>query len=263
MSGSGDDYKTEVVRQVGELAKDAYGDLLAPMSKELGESLGTLGRTINAALAPLRGVVWSFEQIETYVVSKVGEILQRRGVSPERIQPPDIDVAVPAIEALRYSKLKQGYASLLATAMDREAASDVHPAFVEILRQIAPDEARILNFLPRLGLYEPIVDLVYTLPQAGTFTIRQHVGTLGNDAGCDNVELLPRYVDNLCRLGIAEVPSRGGLYEEWRYDKIKNLALVEQVESEIPSGGEFGIVKKMFGVTTLGDAFRRACRNGP
>ena len=64
MSGPDDNYKVEVVKAVGELAKTAYGDALAPMSKEVGKALSTLGRAINVALAPLRVVVWSYEQFE-------------------------------------------------------------------------------------------------------------------------------------------------------------------------------------------------------
>jgi hypothetical protein len=263
MNESGGDYKSEVVKAVGELAKTAYDDALAPVSKEVGEALSTLGRAINVALAPLRVVVWSYDQIEEYIVASLERKLKARGVPPERIQPPDVDVAVPAIEALRYSKLKENYANLLATAMDRNSATGVHPAFVEILRQLTPDEAKILEFLPRLGLHEPLVDLTFTSPQAGEFTIQRHVGTLGHDANCSNVELIPNYVDNLCRLGVAEVPSLGGLFDRWRYDRILEMDIVKQAKAQIPDDGEFHFKPKRLGLTSLGDSFRKACVSEP
>ena len=41
------------------------------------------------------------------------------------------------------------YVNLLETAMDKETAANAHPAFVEVVRQMVPDEAKIVQFFGR------------------------------------------------------------------------------------------------------------------
>jgi hypothetical protein len=97
MSGQGDSSKADLIKAGVEIAKTAYGDALQPVSKEVGKALGTVGRAVNVALAPLRGLVWSFEQIEGYVIATVERKLKERKVPEERVKTPDPDVAVPAL----------------------------------------------------------------------------------------------------------------------------------------------------------------------
>jgi hypothetical protein len=263
-SEDGGNIKKELVKAGFEIIKKAYDDALQPIAKETGKALGTLGKTINMALSPLRGLVWSWEQIEGYVSEAVERKLKERKVPEERITTPDPDVAVPALEALRYSKLRENYANLLATSMDSAVAKEAHPAFVEILKQLTPDEVRILDFLPNVGRHEPLVDLAYTVSKAkGQFTVVRHVCTLGTDAKFDYFEMVPKYVDNLCRLGLTEIPAMTWLAEEFRYDRIKQLEIVRTAEKKIPEGSTFEFILKMFGLTVLGDSFRAACVTEP
>ena len=127
--------------------KPMYEDLVQPAAKEIGTALG---RTVHTALAPLRGVVWAAEQAEEYVY---GALMKRlKGVPPERIGTPKLTVAGPAVQALKFAGaepvLREMYANLLATAMDRQTAERAHPAFVEIIKQLTPDEARIAAYIP-------------------------------------------------------------------------------------------------------------------
>jgi hypothetical protein len=249
----------QLIKAGVEIVKTVYGDALQPVSKEAGKALGTLGKTINVALSPLRGLVWGWGRIEEYLTQTVERKLSERKVPQERITTPDPDIAVPAIEALRYSKLRENYANLVATAMDIDTARDVHPAFVEILKQLSPDEALILEYLPSTGRYEPIMDLAYSLPQQGTFRLHRHVSTIGIDAGCKNLHALPQLIDNLCRLGLAEIPPLLKLNDNWRYDRIRTLEIFIQAKASVPQNGEFKEELSMIGLTLLGASFRKAC----
>lgn len=249
----------ELIKAGVELVKTAYDDALKPVSKEAGKALGTLGRTVNVALAPLRGLVWSWEKIEEYLTQTVERKLLERNVAPDQITTPDPDIAVPAIQALTYSKLKDNYANLIATAMDRKTAADAHPAFVEILKQLTHDEMKILEFLPDVGRYEPLVDLGYRLPERGTFIVCRHLGTQPADANCKSPECFPQLVDNLCRLGLTEIPPLKSLSEGARYDRIRALAAYEEIKALIPEGATFVEERRMIGLTQLGAVFRAAC----
>lgn len=259
MSDDGNTNK-ELIKAGVEVIKKAYDDALQPVAKETGKALGTFGKTINMALAPLRGMVWSWEQIEGYVSEAVERKIKARKIPETQITSPDPDIAVPALEALRYSKLRENYANLLATSMDSNVAKKVHPSFVEILKQLTPDEAKILNSMPAIGGYNPLVDLAYTNPnKKGLFVVARHVCTLGSEAKCDCPEMVPLYLDNLYRLGLIEIPETQSLADKSRYDYIKQLEFVKTTEKTIPEGSKFEFVLKMFGLTVFGVSFCEAC----
>ncbi len=75
--------------------------------------------------------------------------------------------------------------------------------------------------------------------------------------------MLPQYIDNLCRLGLAEVPPLRRLAEEFRYDRIKSLDVVTDTEKKIPTNGTFEFIQTMVGLTVLGATFRKACVTTP
>ena len=77
-------------------------------------------------------------------------------VPEERRQPAPAHIAAPA--ALQYALLGQGrevaelremFENLLVTSMDSDTASSAHPAFVSMIQQLTPDEARILKTIDR------------------------------------------------------------------------------------------------------------------
>jgi hypothetical protein len=232
--------------------------VLSP-ADEIDMTLKSMGQTVTAALTPLGALIWNWETIEEYVKTTVERILRERQVPSERIQTPSPDVAVPALEAIRYSKLREQYAMLLATSMDKEAASFAHPAFVEILKQLTPDEARILRFLPKKGLAEPILDVVYDVPQRGRFTHLRNASMLYEDAKCEHPELTPKYIDNLCRLGLTSAPEGRGLFDDWRYDRIRKSSAVRLALESLPENSQSSFEYRSIGLTDMGEGFRMAC----
>src|SRR5207245_353571 len=130
-------------------AVPVYQDVVQPAAKEIGTALQTVAKTIHVVLAPVSALVWGYDQIKDFVSTKVAEKL--RDVPPENIASPKPNVAGPALESLRYTgheeALRDMYANLLAASMDTRTASGAHPAFVEIIRQLTPDEAKLVRLL--------------------------------------------------------------------------------------------------------------------
>lgn len=96
-------------------AVPVYQDTLQPAAKQIGQSLETVTKTVNIALAPIKALVWGYEKIEEFISTRVSEKL--KNVAPENITTPKSEVAGPAVEALRYSghnpNLRELYANLL------------------------------------------------------------------------------------------------------------------------------------------------------
>ncbi|MDV6013746.1 Abi-alpha family protein [Haloechinothrix sp. LS1_15] len=92
--------------------------------------------------------------------------------------------------------------------LHRSAALDdpeEHPALAVILRELSPDEARIIRFLATDGP-QALVDVIAHSPMTRKQRELVHHFTLvGREAGCIRPERVAVYLDNLVRLGLVHV----------------------------------------------------------
>lgn len=132
-----------------ETVPDLYDDALKPATQESGKTLALIPRAINAALLPLRQ--WIAER--EYKLAETEKLLAQKleHVNEDKIVTPEAYVAVPAIQAISYSmdseELRNLYANLLAKAMNSDTKDQVHPAYVNIISQMTPLDAKVLQFV--------------------------------------------------------------------------------------------------------------------
>lgn len=244
-----------------------YDDLVQPVAKQLGQSLELVGRAVNVALLPVKGLVWGFEEIEQRFKPKL--LNKLKDVPPEDIIPPKPNVAGPAIEALRYTgheeSLSEMYANLLATAMDKNVASGAHPSFVEIIKQLTPDEAKLIDYFQQ-DIAFPLVTVraVYEDEHKGGVDVAVNVSLLGLKAGLDYRKLTPSYLDNLCRLGLIEIPEQFRYIGEEVYSELESSdevtlhrVFVEQTHKRV-----FELKRGGVRITNLGAQFGKVCIRG-
>ena len=247
---------SELVKKVP--VDEIYKKGLDPAVTEVGIGLGNVAKIM---LAPITALAWGYDKIAGYLDHAIPAYFESRNIGKEKIISPDVAVAIPAIEAMRYTRdeIRTKLLHLLGASMNIDTAEFVHPAFVEILRQMTPDEAKILNQLPREFLYEPILDIAVAKPQPdGVFTLFSSVGVIGEEAQCEFPDKTPLYLTNLSRLGLVDIPENTGLADNWRYDKIRKspsfLNKMELAEKE----GKVLTIKKMVGITSMGSDLRKA-----
>lgn len=259
----------DVVDAVTGVAKAVpiYQDVVQPAAQEVGKALQTVAKTIHVVLAPVSALVWGYDQVKEFVSTKVAERL--KNVPPENLVTPKPNVAGPALEALRYtgheSSLSDLYANLLAAAMDKSTAQGAHPAFVEIIKQLTPDEAKLVAlFVNDTTL--PLINLRWEFKsnsdgKTGGKDVLVHFSHLGFIAGCEFPHMAPTYLDNLCRLGLAEIPTFWEYTAKGVYDALENDPLVKAAKASIEGNAEIQpiIEKKGLRVTELGKQFTRVC----
>jgi hypothetical protein len=244
-----------------------YQDVVQPAAQELGKALQTVAKTVHIALAPVSALVWGYDQIQDFVSTKVAERL--RNVPPEDIVSPKPNIAGPALESLRYtgheSSLSDLYANLLAASMDKKTASGAHPAFVEIIKQLTPDEAKLVGLFVHPMAF-PLIDVRWeyknpTPEKNGGQDMLVNFSLLGNQARLEFPQLVPTYIDNLCRLGLSEIPSMFQYTTQGVYDPLENAEVVLKMKSQIESNDEWrcSISRKGLRVTELGKQFARIC----
>lgn len=185
-----------------EVAPEAYKDGLKPTIQETGKLLGRIPRTINSLFSPID--IWITKR--EYKVEEVKAILAKKlkDVSEDKLTTPEPYIAVPAIEAISYSmdneQLKNMYANLLARAMLKSEQSKVHPSFVEIIKQLSPNDALLFKEIMEREA-SPIIHL----------SVVQDVGNNGyhyNLNWKDNYNESNVSLSNLQRLGLIEIPNK-------------------------------------------------------
>lgn len=192
----------EAVKGIVE-AVPVYQDIVQPAAREVGTALQTVAKTIHIALAPVSALIWGYDQIREYLNASLIEKL--KSVPQEQIVSPNLNVAGPAIEALRFAAhepdLRELYANLLATSMDSQTAPNAHPAFVEFIRQMTPDEARILAVLDSKYFF-PLFDVRAIRSVGSEVVVQSRFELLCEAASCLHPHLIPNYIDNLQRMGL-------------------------------------------------------------
>jgi hypothetical protein len=129
-------------------------------------------------------------------------------VPSEDIQPPPPYVAGQILLQLPFcadqERLREMYANLLAAAMNKGSASNVHPAFVHVVQQITPDEAIVLRHIAPHGSKFNLREVLDEdgSPRKNTRLIPAQFRDVCEQAGVVALELSETYLDNLLRLKV-------------------------------------------------------------
>ena len=266
-------------REAVRNATRAIRDLVLRRDPGQGGGLGSgLGAMAMMAVAPLR----QLPEMATRVPGTLRDLGERMTAIPgARRRAPTLTFAAQALAgSMRFgSTLRERYLNLLAASMDSDKAARVHPAFLTVLRQLTPDEARIISLFQHDGPYPVVtVGARYKFGERLSTELR-NFNLLGTQSGCEHPERAPLYIDNLCRLGLCELrPSR--IADDTRsfraleaHPEVK--AAVARIESRAPAlepgraepGDDDRVVadirRQALYVTAFGRQFYEACEYRP
>lgn len=207
------------------------------------------------------------ENIEKYAKDIDNELNK---IPPEDINPePDISLIGPALEASMYyvakEEARQMFAKLIAAEMDMTKSDQVHHAFVEIIKQMNPLDARVLS------TFENPTPLLYCRyrddedPRTDQIIPDIYI----SDDFPDYNPGVSLAVGNLSRLGLIDIPTRnlggiplGGtnaaLVERFKKTQIYRAA-EKTFRSYASPWEEISITTFTAYLTALGLTFRRIC----
>ena len=198
------DYKQieEAAKALGlkELAPEIYKDMLQPATRQIGDSLATVAKAVNVALAPLEAGVWGYERIREWLSIRATHIISERNIP--NINSPPLSIAGPIIQNLLFAidepELKELYASLLCSSMDPNGAS--HPAFVSIIQQLTSDEALIIKYLSQQPEQWPVISELTEVEGEAIDSIEEQFKEWCKLSNVKNIDHYKSYMDNLIRL---------------------------------------------------------------
>ncbi|RKR31695.1 uncharacterized protein DUF4393 [Paraburkholderia sp. BL17N1] len=126
-----------------EIVKGAYDDAISPALKEAGKFGQDVAKTLRLVLFPLQYAAALQERLAQHLERSIARVPEDRRVAPVE------SLALPIAEHLKFhdeqSVVGAMFERLLARAMDRERVAEAHPAFVQIVGQLAPDEAILIR----------------------------------------------------------------------------------------------------------------------
>jgi hypothetical protein len=196
------------------LLVEVYGDLARPGVRQVGKALETVIGLGNTLLWP---VAWANERSRMALernLEKYRKALE--SVPEEKIVPVAPEIGVPVAEKLEYireERLADLYVNLLASASNVDLISFAHPSFVNVINNLSPDEALLLEF------FKNATELSFVQPKAviqgtGSYTNIEGVivqaETVASLAFPQNVSA---YLENLSGLGLVRV-----LDDKWLVD---------------------------------------------
>jgi len=252
----------EVIKAAGEnpQVKEAAGNL--------GQTAVTLTKTINNILVPLAAINFAFDKARTYFSGKFQQDITEKtqAIPPEHVVEPKASIAGPTLQGLAFTheepNLKDMYLNLLATSMDGRSASFAHPAFVEIIKQLDSEDARLVRGVLKSPSGIPIVQILRKNKDKPSYYILfQHLLNLRNTTTGEPVEdlQLPSMIDNWIRLGLVEVAYDKHLSDAASYswaDQRPEFLRLSQEEVSDEAKVEYG--KGVMQRTELGKRFAKA-----
>ncbi len=215
-----------------------FQDLLEPATRETSELVARVPAVINACFADVDIWVMKRRQKVALIQKELQE--QLSSVPPDQIIEPQQFIFVPAIEAFSYSydseELKSLFLNLLVKSMQKEYENKVHPAFVEIIKQLSPLDACILKKISDLEFW-PIIDIHYEDKKDEKIggVLRRNITCIDDQDHAN--DLVSMALDNLERFKLFN--AKGGLPDNPVYTSITSskhyTSLFATLEESNPS----------------------------
>lgn len=263
---TGIDQLAGAVGKALEVAPDLYDDALKASAQETGKALSRIPRLINAVLAPLD--IWILNK--EYNIEETKKLIAKRleNVDPGKIVPPEPYVAVPALQAISYSmnskELRNMYANLLANSMNSDTKDSVHPSFVEVIKQLSPFDATLLNSFSRnINTSYPIVKTRFDISESNNEGIdyKKHIVDPSLGISLNNSEKYAISIDNLIRLHLIEVNYTSHLADVSTYSGIQNSDIIKFIKETVsdPKYTFCNILNGVLTISDLGKSFIKNC----
>lgn len=234
-----------------------YDDALKPVVREVGQLLGTAGALANLVVRPLRTLQLGVNTFFDHVDAELKRRLEKKGQDARVAEAPSF-VSGPALLGLAMVQdqpdLHHLFLNLLASAVLVERQPKVHPAYVEVIKQLAPAEARLLPFLKD----EPSHAALFLREETGkrAYVDRGMLVSLGPFTP-DQKEL-----ENLARLKIIDIEDQTELAAHDAYLDLEQQFqfLKDTTAADLQAdGSRLARVRGFIQVTSFGEDFIQAC----
>ncbi|NFH74412.1 DUF4393 domain-containing protein [Clostridium botulinum] len=216
--------------QALKVAPDLYNDGLKPTVQETGKFIARIPKAINAAFSSLD--IWIANKEYNSEETKLLLAKKLENIDPEKIVSPEPYVAVPALQAISYSmnsdELRELYSNLLANSMNSDKKTFVHPAFVEIIKQLSPLDATNLKLIFKKKCCPIVNYYVHSEDSEKQQSYKKNVFL--ENSSCTDIDLSSVSITNLFRLSLIEIDFSKHIHDSF-YDKFLEHPLFTELQN--------------------------------
>ena len=182
----------------------------------------------------------------------------------DQIQEPKLSVLGPALEASKYyiddEELRSLFAKLIAASMDNSKNEVLQPAFVEIIKQMSPIDAKnLINLYDIKDKQNPIVSIILESKDSKNYKEVFDHFYIENIGNISHVRVASSLL-NLKRLGLIEINYGVFLSDENRYLSYENHPIINQFKNEYNNDlHSIKLKKGLIKITNFGMDFCKIC----
>jgi hypothetical protein len=243
------------------LLVEIYGDLAKPGVQQVGKALGTVLGLGNTVLWPVH---LANERSRMYLERNLEDYRMRlQQVDLKKIVPVTPEIGVPIAEKLTYvrdTKLADMYLSLLEKAANGDHVWEAHPSFVNIINNLSPDDALLLEYF----VTDP--DLEFVAAKWCSDRIYSFAGDLlispKHSSNLLFPQNVPAYLSNLAGLGLVAIHHNRVVSREPvdAYQALEDYWSKQFPPDRAPKSDRTLILERgVVSITTFGNQFVRAC----
>lgn len=245
-----------------EILLEIYRDLAKPGVQQVGKALGTVLGLGNTILWPIHLINEKSRMVLESNLEKYRVKLEH--ASQEEICPVAPEIGVPIAEKLSYvtnETISDMYLELLARASISHSASVAHPSFVNIIENLSPDEAVLLQTAQHQLDGIPYIEMRFGVnAEQKWITLNPMILQEKYYGALKYPDNLPAYVSNLVGLGILEVQDDVYLDLNEIYSELEEFGKRHYSSfAEIDSPGKLTSNRGRILITGFARLFLRAC----
>lgn len=256
-----DEMGKEIAKElVTQTAGSAYNDVAHPAAQATGQLVSFIPRTIRVWFGKWEKWIINGE----YAIKETEKLLEKKleNISPEKIVEPEPYVAIPAIQQLSYSldseELREMYANLLASSMNKDTKTNVHPSYVDIIKQLCPDEAKLLKVLSENST-QALIDVRKNNIKNNSYYVIVHNFSLLSEEICDNPTEIFSYLDNLERLKLIDISDTEYIKDDLVYQPLEQYPEIKELMDSKEDGFVYEIRRHKFELTAFAKNFIKVC----
>lgn len=253
----------ELIDQSKGVLEKTYDDLVHPTAKSLGNTLSLIPRTVGVWLNKWEKWVINGEESIRLTTEAVRDKVAK--IPTEKLDEPEPYVVIPVIQQLSYcynsKELREMYANLLVSSMNIDTKDYVHPSFADIIKQLSPADANIIEEVRRKQNPLPIVTVRLNYKETKSFLELLIDYSIDLFPLLGNTSTLCASLQNLQRLSIIKIRYDQMVKPETQYDVYFNDVNYKRLVKEYGSidKTDISFAKGLIELTEYGKSFCNVC----
>lgn len=258
-----DEIEKQIAEKTVEVTKEIAEDILRPSSKSIGENLGLMVDGVFGWLGTW-GKIQKIKQskyMEDYKDTLYSKI---ENIPEEDLIEPNINIVGPALEASKYffdeKYYQEMFTNLIAASCDKKQKNKIHPSYVDIIKQLSPLDAKILNLFKYHTTY-PIASLKAITKDSTVIPCRILLCDFKEkNAEFSYAELVEvsSSIDNLIRLNL--ITKNSDVIElGYDYSKFESNTFYAAFSNSLNQDSKINIIKYRLELTNFGMNFFNIC----